>query len=310
MADGLVINDTSYAGEVASNFITKAITGNEIVQGGHCYVKDGIKKAYHIPRLSVDNIIQDRKATPESQGSITVDGKALNPNDYMIYVEFNPRDFEDHWYAAQMNKNLIDARLPVTAESVIIQEVLKAHDKFLGKALLQSDLANGTKPFAYFDGFVTRAKAANSGTIIVPSPAALTTSNIGTAFQSTLNLVPSGILYDVRLKFFVSYKTAQIWEEAQRTGAFKGVDNTQAGLMRFAGRQVVPLAGMPDNTIFAALGSADMSSNLWVGMNSKDDASVKLSQLQANSELWFIKMLCKVDAQIGYNEETVLYSVV
>jgi hypothetical protein len=307
----LQITDTSYAGEVASNFITKAITGNEIVQGGHCYVKDGIKKEYHIPRLNVDNIIQDRAETPTSQGSITVDGRKLVPQDYMIYVEFNPRDFEDHWYAAQMAPKLIDARLPATAESVIIQEVLKAHDRFLGKALLQSDLTgNAAKPFGYFDGFVTRAKAANSGTIIVPSPAALTTANIGGAFQSTLNLVPSGLLYDLSLKFFVSYKTAQIWEEAQRTGTYKGVDGTQAGLMRFAGRQVVPLAGMPDNTILAAKGSANTESNLWVGMNSKDDATVKLSPLQANSELWFIKMLCKVDAQIGYNEETVLYSVV
>lgn len=307
MANALAISDTTYAGEAASNFIVKAITGNEIVQGGHAYVKDGIKKKYTIPRLSVENLIQDRAPTPTSQGSMKVDGRTLEPEDYMIYVEFNPRDFEDHWFAAQLNKNLIDTRLPVTAESVIIQEVLKAHNNFLGKALMQSD-KTGTKPFAYFDGFITKAKA-DSKTVLAASPVALTTGNIGQAFQNVLNVAAPGILYDLSLKYFVSYKTAQIWEEAQRTGTYKGVDNTQAGLMRFAGRTVVPIAGMPDNTIMLVKGSADLSSNLWVGMNSTEDATVQLARLQANSELWFIKMLCKADAQIGFTEEAVLYSI-
>jgi len=312
MANALVISDTTYAGEAASNFIVKAMTGNEIVQGGHAYVKDGIKKKYTIPRLAVENLIQDRLPTPVSAGALKVDGRLLEPEDYMIYVEFNPRDFEDHWFAAQLNKNLIDTRLPVTAESVMIQEVLKAHNNFLGKALMQSSksVAVGAiaAPFKYFDGFITKAKA-DVKTVLAPSPVALTTANIGAAFQSCLSVVAPGILYDLSLKFFVSYRTAQIWEEAQRTGTFKGVDGTQAGLMRFAGRTVVPIAGMPDNTILVVKGSADLSSNLWVGMNSTEDATVQLAKLQANSELYFIKMLCKADAQIGFTEEAVLYTV-
>jgi len=48
--DGFVISDTTYAGEAASTFIVKAITSNETVQGGHIYVKDGIKKKFIIQR--------------------------------------------------------------------------------------------------------------------------------------------------------------------------------------------------------------------------------------------------------------------
>lgn len=310
----LQINDTTYAGEVASGFIVKAAIGNEIVQGGHINVKDGIKKKYTIPRMTVgDDFIQDRVATPVSGGSgtgkgtITVDGRVLEPGDYMIYQEFNPRDFEDHWEAVNLNPTLIDRRLPVTVESVILQEVMKKHNQWLGGAIMRGDTTL-TSNLKYFDGLITRA-IADSEVIKVASPVTLTTANIEAKLEASLAVVPAAVLYDPNLKVFVSYKTAQLWEQAQRAAGFKGVDNTMAGLMRFAGRQMVYLFGMPDNTIFWAKGAPDMTSNLWFGLNSKDDATVQIAKLQANSELYFIKMLCKADANYGYGGETALYTL-
>ena len=107
--DGFTISDTTYAGEAAGQFIVRAITGNDTVQGGHVYVKDGIKKKFTIPRWDADyeDLIQDRMATPISKGEQVIDSRTLTPADYMIYMEFNPRDFEDHWYAQQLNPTLI-----------------------------------------------------------------------------------------------------------------------------------------------------------------------------------------------------------
>lgn len=308
MADTLVIQDTTYAGEAAAQFAVKAVVGNEIVQGGHVYVRDGIKKSLTIPRMVVGNVIQDRKPTPDtSLGTMTIDGRTLVPADYTIYAEFNPRDFEQHWYATQLNPTLIDRRLPVSIESVIIQEVLKRHNEYLGLALLQGNTTLLTN-LKYFNGLITRAKA----DVLVPkvaSPVVLTVSNIGDAFQGTLNVIARAVLYNPGLKFFVSYKTAQVWEQYQRTVLYKGVDMTAAGIMRFAGRTIVPLNGMPDDTIFLAIGAADASSNLWVGMNSTDDNTLQLQRLQNNSELYFVKMLMKVDTNYGFAEETALYAV-
>jgi len=307
----LVINDTTYSGEVASSFIVKAAIGNEIVQGGHVMVKDGIKKKFTIPRMNVDDdFIQDRVPTPISttgQGTITVDARVLEQNDYMIYQRFNPRDFEDHWEAVNLSPNLIDRRLPATVESVILQEVMKKHNQWLGGAIMRGDTSLTTN-LKYFDGLITRAIA----DVTVPkvgSPVVLTVSNIEAQLEASLATVPAAVLYDPNLKVFVSYKTAQLWERAQRAAGFKGVDNTMAGLMRFAGRQMVYLFGMPDNTIFWAKGAPDMTSNLWFGLNSKDDATVQIAKLQADSELYFIKMLCKADANYGYGAETALYTL-
>ena len=305
----LAISDVSYAGEAASAFIVKSVVGNEIVQGGHAYVKDGIVKEYTIPRLTVEDVIQDRQPTPTSKkGTAEVTGRKLVPADYMLYDEFNPRDFEDHWFATQLNPTLIDRRLPVTIESIIIQEYLKQHNKWLGKAVLVGDTTR-TDSYKYFNGLVTRA-IGDADVPKVASPVVITLENIASCFRQTLNRVAADVLYDPTLKFFVSYKTAQLWEEAQQNPAYlKGVDMTLAGINRFSGRTIVPLFGMPDNTLLLGKGTADMTSNLWVGMNSKQDATVQFQKLQANSELYFIKMLMKVDTNYGFGQELSLYTL-
>ena len=141
MADGFVISDTTYAGEAAQQFILKSITGADTINGGHVYVKDGIKKKFTIPRWDADytTLIQDRAATPTSQGSMTVDGVTIEPADYMIYMEFNPRDFEDHWYATQLNPTLIDRALPASAESVVVQGAMARHSKYFNKLIWNGD---------------------------------------------------------------------------------------------------------------------------------------------------------------------------
>jgi hypothetical protein len=71
----------------------------------------------------------------------------------MIYTEFNPRDYEAHWFATQTNPTLIDRGLPASVESVVINEVLKRHDKWLNKALVD---------LQYFRCFVERSISLSS----------------------------------------------------------------------------------------------------------------------------------------------------
>ena len=307
--DGFVINDTTYAGEAASSFIVKAITGNETIQGGHVYVRDGIKKSFTIPRWDADyeDFIQDRATTPVSKGTMTVDGKSLTPADYMIYTEFNPRDYEQHWFATQLNNTLIDRRLPMSVESVVIQEVLKRHDKYSNKQLWNSDSTLASPSiYRYYDGYLKKATAASDTAKITATT--LTKTNIQAEFQKGFDLIVPALKYSPDMKYFVSYATYDLYMQSQIAQTYKGVDITKEGVPTFRGKEIVKIADFPDNTYLIAKGMASPESNLWVGMNSTDDAKLELRPLQANSELWFIKMLMKVDVQIGWNNETVLYS--
>lgn len=309
--DGFVISDTTYAGEAASTFIVKAITSNETVQGGHVYVKDGIKKKFTIPRWDADyeDFVQDRAATPVSKGTMTVDGHVLTPADYMIYTEFNPRDYEAHWFATMLNPTLIDRTLPATVESVVVQEVLKRHDRYLNKALWNNSTAL-TTIYKYWNGFIKNAQNASSGTDatnVVSSPVALTASNIAGELLRGWTLIPNALKYDKNMKIFMSYATYDLYMQYQIAQTYKGTDITNDGIPRFKGREIVKINDLPDNFYFIAKGMPTPESNLWVGINSTDDAKLELQRLQNNSELWFIKMLMKVDVQIGWNSETVLY---
>lgn len=313
---GFVVSDTTYAGEAASQFIVKNVIENETVSGGHVYVKDGIKKKYTIPRFSMDytTMIQDRAATPISQGQFTVDGRTLEPKDYMIYIEFNPRDFEDHWYATQLNPTLIDRSLPNTAESVMVREVMKRHGRFISNISWNGDTTlPSTSKLKYFNGFIKNTNLATGGTddaLVVSGPTTLSAANIQAEFQKGFDKLPAELKYDPSMKFFVSYTDYDFYMQSQINQTYKGGDITSVGIDKFRGHPVVKIADIPASKYLIAKGSASMESNLWLGMNSMDDETqIKLSPLQNNSDMWFLKVNMKLDAQIGWNSETVSYGI-
>lgn len=335
MPEALVILDQSYAGEAASFFITRPVIQMDTTQKGCIHVQDGIKKEYTIPRIEVSNFIQRRAATPVNTGAnITVDGRVLIPRDLMLYIPFNPRDYEAHWQAVQLAPKLMDRELPPTAEEFTMLQTMARLNEFFEMATWRSRIAYDTlgsavdpttkgcpasdAQYFYFDGLIIKLLS-DAATIQMSSPATLVSGtasggqeNIGAAFERCYLAVPKAILFKYGakgLKFHVSYGTQQIYEDFLTTQNFKNNDTTQAGINKYKGYDVVPLAGMPDNTIVVCVSEPGIDSNLWLGCNSVDDKDgLKLAPLQANSELWFIKGLFKVDTQIGFPDFVVLYT--
>jgi hypothetical protein len=327
MAEALNIQDTSYAGTAASYMITRAVVGADTVQKGCIYVEDGIKKQRTIPRIEVSGFIQRRAATPVSQGNVTVDGRVLIPQDYMLYYEFNPRDYEQHWYAEQLSPTLLGRELPVTAENFMVMQTMKRLNEWNELAIWRSRMefdpagaaVNPTTKgqlatdgqYFYFDGLITKLLN-DSETIQVANPVTLTSANVVAALDSCYFAVPKALLFKygkMGLKFHVSYYTQQLIEEAYTETEFKNNDTTEKGVNRYKGYEIEALAGMPDNTIVLCISMPDVDSNLWLGINSTDDENkMQLQRLQANSELFFIKGLMKADTQIGFTDQAVIYT--
>lgn len=329
MSEALSIQDTTYSGTHTSQFITLSTLQLDTVDKNCIYVEDGIKKQKTIMRLDVSNIIQRRQPTPTSQGTVTVDGKVILPRDMMIYFEFNPRDYEVHWLAEELSAQLIDRQLPATAASYMVMQTLKVANSNYEQMIWRSRIAfdpqgtatdptskgqaAGDSAFFYFDGLITKMLS-DSTVIQVANPVTLTVSNIKTAFDNSYYAVPKTLLFQYGakgLKFHVSYYTKQLWEEYQIEQPFKGKNTTDSGDDRYKGYDVVALAGMPDNTIVVTVSRPGMDSRLWLGLNSTDDESrFKVSPLQANSEMWFVKGLMKMDTQTGWGQEIVIYTTI
>jgi hypothetical protein len=339
MSEALNIQDTSWSGPAASYMITRAVVGADTIEKGCIYVEDGIKKKKTIPRIEVSNFIQKRTATPTSVGTVDVDGRVLSPQDLMLYYEFNPRDYEQHFYAEQLQPKLLGRELPVTAENFMMLQTMKRLNEFFENAIWRSrvqydpsgaainpttkgDSASAAAYF-YFDGLVKKALDGASDpsypTIVVSSPKTLVSGtagvgeeNIGDALNRCYKSVPQALLYKYGmggLKFHVSYKTQQVYEELLTvTNVFKNNDTTEKGINRYKGYEVMALAGMPDNTIFVAISKPDIDSNLWLGINSTEDNQLQLMRLQNNSELFFVKGLFKMDTQVGFLDQLVVYT--
>jgi hypothetical protein len=348
MSDALNIQDTSWSGPAASYMITRAVVGAETIENGAVYVEDGIRKKKTIPRIEVSNFMQKRQATPTSKGSVDVDGRVLSPNDLMMYYEFNPRDYEQHFYAEQLQPKLLGRELPVTAENFMMMQTMKRLNEFFEFAIWRSrvqydptgagilpsakgDAASGTPLYDtdgdpalyYFDGLIKKLLDAVSDptypTIAVSAPKTLVAGtagvgeeNIGDAFLRCYKLVPKALLYKYGaggLRFIISKSTQQVYEEWLTTTAiYKNNDFTEKGINRYKGYDVQPLAGVPDNTIVVCIAKPDIDSNLWLGINSTEDNQLQLQRLQNNSELFFVKGLFKMDTQIGFPDQVVLYS--
>jgi len=321
LMDGITLNDTTYAGEVLEGFLSLVATTFQTLEKGCINVLPGIKKKTTIPTIKIDSFIQASSEKPTHGGTVNVGSRVLEPKDFMGYLEFDPRIFEQHWLAAQMNPNLLDAELPQTAESAIIQEVFKYNKNWMDKAVWQSQydaaaittaltngLAAGDNSFIFFNGLLPKM-VADANVQKVANPVALTSGNIFEKLEAVKAICPEAVYEDERVTYMVSYKTAQIYADAQKAQTQKGVDKTSAGVMQFDGKRVVSLQGMPNDTIVLCKGSRDLMTNLWLGVNAVDeDEYLKLMPLQNNSSLWFLKMLMKVDVNYSFSEETALYT--
>jgi hypothetical protein len=303
----LTLTGITYSGEAASQFIVKALTGSDTINGGHIYVKDGIKSKFAIPRFSADieDFVQDTADTPTTAGSMSLTEKNLVLENYTIYTEFNPRSFEDHWFATQLNETLIDRRLPYTPESVILQNLLAQHGKFINKLIWNGDKTLTTK-MKYIDGVITKSVASGS-TNVIGSPVALTAANIQAKMELCYAQIPAALKYNTEMKIYVSPTTYDHYMNSQIAQTYKGVDITSMGVPTYKGLPIIKINDFPNNCIFIAKGSANPASNLWLGMNSMSDEGLQLERKQANSSLWFVKAMMKLDVQIGWNEETILY---
>lgn len=321
-----------YKGEVLNHILTYAIQENETFKENLIHVKSGIQKRYALPLLQSGRIIQDHKPTPDtSVGEFNWTQRTLEPNDFMIYIEFNPRDYEEYYREFQPHNNLLFRELDPTVQAAMLQQVLKKKEAYLDHAIWCSakaatkakiaatnaqelTLAIGADdeagPMKYFDGAIARllmnyaadadSEDAKGGKYI---PVGTGTFSNGEEVETQLykmwRACPAKIRKNPNLEFLMDYSTWDKYDQYLSNKSFKYTDNRDENQRRFRGKRVLPLVSLPENTIILGQFSSDVDSNLWMGVDYASDQNVlQVEKLQANSELWFMKMILKMDVNI------------
>lgn len=337
--ESLQINDTRFAGTFANYMITRATVEMDTVDKGCIFVIDGIKKAHSIPRIDVTGFVAARNATPISKGNIVVDSTYLVPQDYMVYLEFNPRDFEQHWFSYQLAPTLLMETLPVTAESFLVFQLLKRFGEYNEYATWRGRLMyNPNSPsytlattkgqvandqqYQFFDGLIYKMLN-DSTTLKVPNAIAIAGATNSAGFyafeQVYAQIVANApaLLYrygKTGLKFHCNANTQNLYEQFLTFAAislYKNNDATEKSINRYRGYEVEVLKGMPDNTVVLCISQPDIESSLFLGLNSTDDENeLLLKRVSPLSELFGIKLLTKADTGIGYADQIAIYTTI
>ncbi len=302
---------TLFAGDVVEEFMQLAVTQNQVVDGGHIYVSADIKKQRSMQRLTMSEIIQDAKATPISKGTFTVDNRILAPDDFEVYIEFDPHEFRDFWPFAQETTPFVFSQLPPAAQVAFVEELLKGEEgvnPYMGKAIFQGDKTSGTVPLEKFDGLFVKSVA--DGDVIDVAGTTVTVGNVIAEIGKVYDASPVELRENPDYKIMTTVPIWELYQDAVIALANKGPAPTDEVRKRFKGKTIVPLVGMgTGNKMIATHSAPNRSSNIWLGLTATNDFdTININRLQNNSDLWFFRMKMGADTQIKWGQRYVNYT--
>lgn len=340
MAINLGNGATNYNGEVLEDLLTYTAQENETYKEGLIHIKAGIQKKYTLPAISLGSVIQDHKATPDSsKGDYNFTERYLEPNDFMIYIEFNPRDFEKYYKFAQPNGNLVFRELDPRVQATMIRLLLEKKMEYINNAIWNSatatekakvTAADGASsvvlgaddeagPMKYFNGAITRmlinaaasaeTEEAKGGQITKAGTGAFADGKaVETELYNMWKVTPPKVRKKAGLVVLMDYATWDKYDEYVSSKEYKYTDNRQENQHMFRGKRIIPMTALPENTIIIGCFTTGVDSNLWMGVDYANDEDVlQVDRLQNNSELYFFKMLIKMDVNIVKPAEIVAH---
>jgi hypothetical protein len=304
--------NSNFAGDVVEELMTLAVTENEIVEGGHIYIEDNIQYKRNITRVRQSQIIQDMAATPTSHGNISTDERQLEPDPYMVYIEFDPNEFRKLWERWAPTGEFVYTELSGEVQAELLRMLLEGENgvnSYMASAIINGDKGNtAIKPLDKFDGLLKKF-AADSDVIDVAAPVALTSGNIIAKLEEVYQAARKPARRNKDWKIFLSEEDHDKYREALVALDYKSIDATQAAPLIYRGKPLVVLTDLPENKMYATYTSPQRSSNLWLGVRGKvDSTTIKVAAVQANSDLWFFKMKMAADTQIKWGQDVVFYN--
>ena len=305
MAGTISYAGNTYSGEVLEDLLVYTAQGNDTFAEGLIKIKPGIQKKFVLPHISLGQIIQDNKATPTSndggqgengENTYTISERYLEPNDFMVYLEFNPRDYEQYWNKFQPDGQLIFRELDPKVQATMLHLLIDQKDECLGDCIwgsakggvrvdLASDSTENTTlggatsagPMKYFDGALVRAidnintPNANekaSGQVILAGNTAITTGKgVEDALYAMWMACPKKLRKSKKLRYVMGWDLWDMYDQYLTSKESKYVENPDVNKAMFKGKRIVVINGITEQTIFLGKFTTDEDSCLWMGVD-------------------------------------------
>lgn len=317
MSNSVTFVDNTFNGQAAGQFILDCVSENQTVQGGHIYLQTGFNKKITLPRFRVGgNLIQDYTPTPTAQGQLNISEVTLPLFDNQVYLEFHPNEFRDFWepYQPSPDQPFTLSTLPTQVLADMTSQIIAESGFDVAQCIWMGNRGASPAPAYPLDRFVgIIPQLENSAdTINLSGAVTLTSANILDKLQDVYLSIPKACLRRQDMKIFVSTGAAQLYQEALVATSGKGpLSNTADPLdtLNFKGVRVVSTDEFPENTIVAAeSGTNGRTSNFHFGAtNIQNESIVQVNRVQANSELYFMKLIFNAGTAVAKPDEVVLY---
>lgn len=300
---------TTYAGEFAGQYIAAALLSGTTLGNQAITIRPNVKYKEVVKRLSTVDIIANASCAFTPTGTVTVDERILEPEEFQVNLELCKEDFKSDWEAVQMGYSAHD-QLPPNFTQFFIAHMADV----VGQANEQSIWHGVDATVGQFDGFVTKMTA--DGTVIDVVGTTIDPTNVIAELTKVYNFIPQTIYGTDDLFIYCSPLVVRSYMIA--LGGFGANGLGAAGYMSqgTVGEKPLNFSGIPlfmTNGLQTSYMVAAQKRNMWFGtglMSDQNEVKVlDMADLDGSQNVRFV-MRYTADVQYGYGSEVVLYTPV
>ena len=325
-------------GSAPAGILARALTGNIFVEQNLAFMNEGDKDGYNVWKYDLKNVLQTAAANPTFSDDAEQANYKRSLKKLQSQQTFDPANYEQYWKESQPTGPFQWQELPVEVQSTMEELFLGSVEEAVQAALTddqastldvsQPDGSNGGITYQLLQSGITSLNGASpsSTEIVANTRIAFRADGSGSNDNLGITLTAQNVFTKLELliknqtkemrkrpgrKFMVSHGTADIITEAQRLELnFKGVDVTEAGIMRYAGYEIIQNPDFPDDSILFCSMTGDMKTDaIQLGTSlSVDFNNLHVDRISNFSREWGMLLTFALDVFVVRPEEICFYT--
>jgi len=242
-------DNTTFYGKDAEGFFKKVLTSgvakNELSLIPN--VKSKIKLAYS----DLGNILQADDCSFSATGEGTLNQKTMEVCDLKVNLEYCATTFEANYLSLQLRAGSNNEEvMPTSYADFVVNYVAEKVASDLEITMFKGDTGTSSYPLSLCDGLVKQLLADSDVIDVGATAGSITSANVVTELNRTLNAVPADVRQQPNFKIFVSQEIAFAYKQAQAI--------TQGGLflvgdkeLNYLGYRLIPTSGLSAKQMIA-----------------------------------------------------------
>jgi len=293
---------TTYAGQFSGKYIAAALLSAPTLDKEYITIKPNIKFKEVVKTLTQSNIIVDATCDFTATGSVSLNERILQPDEFQVNTQLCKEDFRSDWEAIEMGVSVYD-NLPASFTDFLIANTA-------GQVAQQIELniwSGSAALNGQFAGLLQQLSGSGlPAANFVTASSQVTSSNVVAELTRVVNAIPNTVYGKEDLYIYVPTNIVKAYQVALGTANYQFNAFTGFAPLNFQGINLAWCPGMPSNIMFAA-----QKSNLFFGtalLSDKNEVKVlDMADLDGSQNVRVI-MRYTAGVQYGIASDIVLYA--